>query len=85
MKKYIDLFNELKKLTPEQLECDIKLLFSDNELIEKDIRIILDENPLYIFNDTNNNEFFAFEDVDIAEEYKCIKILDSKYPIIAWY
>jgi hypothetical protein len=80
MKKYIDLLNELKKLTEEQLNCEIKML-SDGELIEQNIEIIVDDNPLYCFHDTMDN-YCDFESEENAEEYTCEKILESNYPII---
>lgn len=81
MKKYIDLLNELQKLTKEQLYCDIKIL-SNGELIDQNIKILVDENPLYIFNDTNMESYHAFETEENAEEYTCEKILEKNYPII---
>ena len=82
MKKYIDLLNELQNLTTEQLECDIKIL-SNGELNEQTIEIVVDENPLYMFNDTNMESYYAFEIEENAEEYNCEKILEKKYPVIA--
>ena len=82
MKKYIDLLNELQKLTTEQLDYDIKIL-SNGELNEQNIEIVVDENPLYIFNDTNMKTYHAFETEENANEYNCEKILEKHYPIIA--
>lgn len=81
MKKYIDLLNELQKLSKEQLECDIKLL-SNDVLIEQNIEIVVDENPLYLFNDTNLDNYHAFENEESAKEYICEMILEKNYPII---
>ena len=81
MKKYIDLLNELQKLTTEQLDCEIKIL-SNGELNEQNIEIVVGENPLYVFNDTNMESYHAFETEENAEEYNCEKILEKYYPII---
>ncbi len=81
MKKYIDLLNELQNLTTEQLDCDIKIL-SNGELIKENIEIVVDENPLYVFNDTNMESYHAFETEENTEEYYCEKILEKNYPII---
>jgi hypothetical protein len=84
MKKYIDFLNELKKLTPEQLECDIKIL-RNGDLVNENIEIIVDDNPLYVFNDTNMENYYAFETEENAEEYNCEKILNQNYPIIGLF
>ena len=81
MKKYIDLLNELQKLSKEQLECDIRLL-SDGELLEQNVKIVVDENPLYLFNDTNLDNYHAFENEENAKGYICEMILEKNYPII---
>lgn len=80
--KYVDLLNELQKFTPEQLEFDIKIL-SNGELTEQSMEIVIDEKPLYVFNDTNMENYHAFETEENAEEYVCEKILEKFYPIIA--
>ena len=82
MKKYNDLLNQLQKLTTEQLNCDIKIL-SNGNLDEQTIEIVVDENPLYAFNDTNMESYYEFETEENAEEYNCEKILEKHYPIIA--
>lgn len=81
IKKYSDLFNELKKLTEEQLNCEIKIL-CNGDLIEQTLEIIVDDNPLYLFNDTNMDNYYAFEREENAEDYVCEKVLNSNYPII---
>ena len=81
MKKYIDLLNELQKLSKEQLECDIKLL-SNGELIDQNVEIVVDADPLYLFNDTNLDNYHAFENEENAKEYVCEMILEKNYPII---
>lgn len=71
MAKYIDLLNKLNSLTPEQLECEIKILH-DGNLVEHNIEVIVDENPLYAFDDTNMRTYYDFESDENAEEYDLI-------------
>lgn len=86
----MDLVDENRKESKEWSEYALKMvsklrdkILSNGELNEQNIEIVVDENPLYIFNDTNMETYHAFETEENANEYNCEKILEKHYPIIA--
>ena len=81
MKTYRELLNELQSLAPEQLDAEIVIL-NDGMIQESTIDLIVSEEPLFQFNDTNMEIYYDFETEENAEEYDAKKILDKNYPII---
>ena len=81
MKTYRELLNELQSLAPEQLDAEIVIL-NDGMIQEFTIDLIVSEEPLFQFNDTNMEIYYDFETEEDAEEYDAEKILDKNYPII---
>ncbi len=81
MKTYFDLFEKLKTLSSKQLNSDI-VLMCDNQIIDKEIDIIISNESLYQFYDTKLNSYCDFETDENAEEYNSVKLIDKKYPII---
>jgi hypothetical protein len=81
MKTYRELLNKLQLLAPEQLDTEIVIL-NDGMIQESTIDLIVSEEPLFQFNDTNMEIYYDFETEENAEEYDAEKILDKNYPII---
>lgn len=73
MNKYIDLLNELKNFTQEQLHCEIKIL-CEGDLTEKSLEIVISDDPLYLFTDTNMESYCDFESEENSVEYNCEKL-----------
>ena len=81
METYRELLNKLQLLAPEQLDTEIVIL-NDGMIQESTIDLIVSEEPLFQFNDTNMDIYYDFETEENAEEYDAEKILDKNYPII---
>ena len=73
MKTYRELLNELQSLAPEQLDVEIVIL-NDGMIQESTIDLIVSEEPLFQFNDTNMEIYYDFETEENAEEYDAKKI-----------
>ena len=73
MKTYRELLNELQSLAPEQLDAEIVIL-NDGMIQESTIDLIVSEEPLFQFNDTNMEIYYDFETEENAEEYDAKKI-----------
>lgn len=81
METYRELLNKLQLLAPEQLDTEIVIL-NDGMIQESTIDLIVSEEPLFQFNDTNMEIYYDFETEENAEEYDAKKILNINYPII---
>ena len=81
MKTYRDLLNRLNTLTDEQLDSEI-VLIENNIIVNNSLELVICDNPLYSFKDTNGESYVDFEDELESEEYACEKLLDKNYPII---
>ena len=81
METYRELLNKLQLLVPEQLDTEIVIL-NDGMIQESTIDLIVSEEPLFQFNDTNMEIYYDFETEESAEEYDAKKILNKNYPII---
>lgn len=81
MKTYFELFEKLKTLSTNQLNSNI-ILMSDNQIIDKEIDVVISNDSLYQFYDTDLNSYCDFETDENAEEYDSVKLLDNQYPII---
>ena len=81
MKTYRDLLNIITTLSDEQLDSEI-VLIENNIIVNNSIELVIHNNPLYCFKDTNGEAYVDFEDEIESEEYDCEKLLDKNYPII---
>lgn len=81
MNTYFELFEKLKTLSIKQLKSNIVLMM-DNQIIDKEIDIVISNDSLYQFYDTDLNNYCDFETDENAEEYESVKLIDKHYPII---
>lgn len=82
--KYIDLLNQLNNLSEEQLDSEIMVIDSEMyHIYDQGFNFVINENPLFMFNDENNLNYYDFSRQEDADEYLVSeKIVDANKPII---